>query len=107
MLSLALEKYIYLEILFNKMVNKNSGCVIPFDVVYSLFFFRVGIIGDPKNLYSTDKLMPVGGENEDEENEEDNAKRCLYCLINKINTVKPAHAVTSIKQSPVLKGHSF
>lgn len=37
--------------------------------------FKVGIIGDPKNLYSTDKLMPVGGENEDEENEEDNAKR--------------------------------
>ena len=23
------------------------------------------------------------------------------------NTVKPAHAVTSIKQSPVLKGHIF
>jgi len=24
-----------------------------------------------------------------------------------ISTVKPAHAVTSIKQSPVLKGHIF
>ena len=38
----------------------------------------MGIIGDPKNLYSTDKLMPVGGENEDEENEEDNTKRYVY-----------------------------
>ncbi|XP_071164061.1 protein phosphatase 1 regulatory subunit 36-like isoform X2 [Mytilus edulis] len=37
--------------------------------------FKVGIIGDPKNLYSADKLMPVGGENEDEENEEDGSKR--------------------------------
>jgi len=27
---------------------------------------------------------------------------CLY-----INTVKPAHVVTSIKQSPVLKDHTF
>jgi hypothetical protein len=26
---------------------------------------------------------------------------------NSVNTVKPAHAVTSIKQSPVLKGHLF
>jgi hypothetical protein len=24
-----------------------------------------------------------------------------------MNTLKPAHAVTSIKQSPVLKGHIF
>jgi hypothetical protein len=24
-----------------------------------------------------------------------------------VNTVKPAHVVTSIKQSPVLKGHIF
>jgi len=24
-----------------------------------------------------------------------------------VNTVKPAHVVTSIKQSPVLKGHLF
>lgn len=37
--------------------------------------FKVGIIGDPKNLYSPDKLIPVGGENEDEENDEDGAKR--------------------------------
>ena len=28
-------------------------------------------------------------------------------LLSYINTVKPAHAVTSIKQSPVLKGHLF
>ena len=28
-------------------------------------------------------------------------------VIKKTNTVKPADEVTSIKQSPVLKGHSF
>lgn len=61
------------------MVNRNNGCVIPFDVIHPLIF-RVGIIGDPKNLYSADKLMPVGGENEDEENEEDNAKRYFYFI---------------------------
>lgn len=37
--------------------------------------FKIGIIGDPKNLYSADKLMPNSGENEDEENEEDGSKR--------------------------------
>ena len=43
--------------------------------------------------------------------------KCLYGLEsistlfwfedNLINTVKPSHVVTSIKQSPVLKGHHF
>jgi hypothetical protein len=33
-----------------------------------------------------------------------NKKRAGYVSL---NTVKPAHVVTSIKQSPVLKGHPF
>ena len=32
--------------------------------------------------------------------------RCASILI-RYNTDKPAHDVTSIKQSPVLKGHNF
>jgi hypothetical protein len=31
----------------------------------------------------------------------------LYNVLIFLYTVKPAHAVTSIKQSPVLKGHHF
>ena len=34
----------------------------------------------------------------------------LHSAINieqHLNTVKPSHAVTSIKQSPILKGHNF
>jgi hypothetical protein len=31
----------------------------------------------------------------------------IVVILNYINTVKPAHVTTSIKQSPVLKGHFF
>ena len=35
--------------------------------------------------------------------------KCLTCpcMLEETDTVKPVHVVTSIKQSPVLKGHHF
>ena len=41
-------------------------------------------------------------------NREPDKREIWICLFRKIiYTVKPVHAVTSIKQSPVLKGHHF